>query len=145
MKKMTYAQAREWVKLNLKPIGINTKKKFIDYMTSNGYLPEGFPKSPYYHFKSKHKDPRNVSWISWKDFLSYGEQPIQSKEIIEFDRKYLITSSGEIISNRKSQKGRKLKVYYSKKGEPKVKIRLNYAKYAVIDINQLMQKYFPKE
>lgn len=66
---MSYAEAKAWVKENLKPLGIKTKRDFIEYKRKGGYLPDNFPHSPYYtYFKTAPKD--SIDWVSWPDFLS---------------------------------------------------------------------------
>jgi len=62
---LPYEKAKEWVRKNLTPIGIDTHHKFKEYVSAND-LPHYIPKNPYWVYN-------NYLFIkgkmTWKDFL----------------------------------------------------------------------------
>lgn len=142
---MTYDQAREWVKRHLKPMGIRTQKQFHTYMKTGGAVPPGFPRSPYYQFKSKHTDPREATWVSWQHFLS-AEFELEEGETYRFinsyDEKYIITSNRRVIAAQGRHQGREMKVQTSKTGHETVVLRSPERGNVKISIDELMKSHF---
>lgn len=62
---LPYEKAKEWVRKNLTPIGIDTHQKFKEYAVADK-LPDNIPKNPYWVYN-------NYLFIkgkmTWKDFL----------------------------------------------------------------------------
>jgi hypothetical protein len=61
--KWSYKLAKNWVKENLVPLGINSSRKFDAYKRGGEYLPKNFPRKPDEYFKKKDV------WQGWPDFF----------------------------------------------------------------------------
>lgn len=60
----SYNLAKNWVRENLVPKGINSSRKFDAYKRKGEYLPRNFPRKPDEYFKKKEV------WKGWPDFFS---------------------------------------------------------------------------
>lgn len=60
---LPYEKAKEWVRKNLTPIGIDTHQKFKEYVSTNN-LPDNIHKNPYWFYNNYLFEK-----MTWKDFL----------------------------------------------------------------------------
>lgn len=88
--KWSYGLAKNWVKQNLIPKGVNSSRKFEAYKRSGYYLPKNFPRKPDEYFKKS-----NV-WKGWTDFFG--------KSSDHHERNYLSYSEASKLCRRLSIK-----------------------------------------
>ncbi len=74
IKKWSYSLAKQWVAENLVPKGVNSSRKFFNYIRKDS-LPKHFPRRPDDFFRYR------GTWKGWDDFLGY---PDRKKTISKF-------------------------------------------------------------
>ncbi len=63
IKEWSYLKSKQWVQINLVPLGINSSRKYSSYKRDGGYLPAKFPRDIQAYFS------RRNEWQNWNDFF----------------------------------------------------------------------------